>query len=106
VSSLIRTNSTLGADYLASVAALASCLFNAEFVPFPCYRFKAAHLLAAAAACAFIFFNKTLLGTDKVAFLREGLLLEHDTPDTLMRRYNSENLEQAFVQATQAKLED
>ena len=43
---------------------------------------------------------------DKVAFLREGLLLEHDTPDTLMRRYNSENLEQAFVQATQAKLED
>jgi hypothetical protein len=33
-------------------------------------------------------------------------LLEHDTPDTLMRRYNSENLEQAFVQATQAKLED
>ncbi|MBC8259273.1 MAG: ABC transporter ATP-binding protein [SAR324 cluster bacterium] len=39
---------------------------------------------------------------NKVAFLRQGKLLEHDTPEKLMQRYDSANLEEAFVQATQA----
>jgi ABC-2 type transport system ATP-binding protein len=41
---------------------------------------------------------------DKVAFLREGKLLEYDTPESLMERYNCNDLEKAFVQATQARI--
>jgi len=36
-----------------------------------------------------------------VVFLREGKLIEHGTPDELMSRYQSKDLEEAFVKATE-----
>ncbi len=37
---------------------------------------------------------------DQVVFLREGRLIEQGAPDALMRRYHSNDLEEAFVRAT------
>jgi len=40
---------------------------------------------------------------DQVVFLREGKLLEQGSPDALMKTYNVEDLEKAFVKAIETK---
>jgi len=40
----------------------------------------------------------------KVVFLREGVLLEQDTPAELIKKYNVSDLEDAFVAATRVKI--
>jgi ABC-2 type transport system ATP-binding protein len=38
---------------------------------------------------------------DKVALINEGLIIAEGTPTEIMKKYNADNLEQAFMEATQ-----